>query len=83
MCRNRSTLACVAASAVCRMPRYPFAPPWYEKLAASVQDKPLGPRRICPHKGADLSRMPVRDGCVTCPLHGLRFDAETGRVKCQ
>ena len=35
-------------------------------------------KRICPHKGADLSRIPERDGMIHCPLHGLRFCAETG-----
>lgn len=33
----------------------------------------------CPHKGIDLSSMPVVDGVVTCPAHGLRYDSSTGR----
>ncbi len=33
---------------------------------------------ICPHRGANLRSVPVVDGCKTCPLHGLRWDAETG-----
>lgn len=28
----------------------------------------------CPHRGADLSRGRVREGCVECPFHGWRFD---------
>lgn len=32
----------------------------------------------CPHRSARLSQGTVTDGCVTCPFHGLRFDA-TGK----
>ncbi len=31
----------------------------------------------CPHKGVNLASMPVVDGVVTCPAHGLRFDKKT------
>jgi nitrite reductase (NADH) small subunit len=34
----------------------------------------------CPHKGGPLSDGLVAEGCVTCPLHGWRFDLETGRA---
>jgi len=27
----------------------------------------------CPHRGIDLSRCPVKNGCVVCPGHGLLF----------
>lgn len=30
--------------------------------------------------GAPIKPVPLRDGCVTCPFHGARFDAATGRV---
>lgn len=30
----------------------------------------------CPHLGASLSLGSVRDGCIVCPFHGLRFNAE-------
>jgi nitrite reductase (NADH) small subunit len=33
---------------------------------------------ICPHRGGPLQDGLVADGCVTCPLHGRRFDLETG-----
>lgn len=36
---------------------------------------------ICPHKGLALGTVPVVDGIITCPLHGLRIDAETGLVQ--
>lgn len=33
----------------------------------------------CPHAGGPLADGIVADRCVTCPLHGLRFDLTTGR----
>lgn len=35
---------------------------------------------ICPHRGAVLGSLPVKDGVITCPLHGLRIAVLTGRV---
>lgn len=35
---------------------------------------------ICPHKRFPLGSIAPVDGVVTCPLHGLRIDAESGRV---
>ena len=32
----------------------------------------------CPHEGGPLADGIVAGGCVTCPLHGLRFDLDTG-----
>lgn len=32
----------------------------------------------CPHRGGPLSDGLVADGCVTCPLHGWRFDLRNG-----
>ncbi len=32
----------------------------------------------CPHAGGSLAEGTRTDGCVTCPLHGWRFDACTG-----
>jgi nitrite reductase (NADH) small subunit len=34
----------------------------------------------CPHRGGPLQDGIVADRCVTCPLHGWRFDLETGRA---
>jgi nitrite reductase/ring-hydroxylating ferredoxin subunit len=33
---------------------------------------------ICPHRKAPLGSVAVIDGVITCPLHGLRINAETG-----
>jgi nitrite reductase (NADH) small subunit len=32
----------------------------------------------CPHEGGPLADGIVADRCVTCPLHGWRFDLDTG-----
>jgi Rieske Fe-S protein len=34
----------------------------------------------CPHRGYELSQAAPKDGVITCPLHGLRFDAETKQL---
>jgi nitrite reductase (NADH) small subunit len=34
----------------------------------------------CPHSGGPLSDGIVADHCVTCPLHGWRFDLASGRA---
>ncbi len=34
---------------------------------------------VCPHKQFPLGPVAAIGGVVTCPLHGLRVDAETGR----
>jgi nitrite reductase (NADH) small subunit len=33
----------------------------------------------CPHAGGPLQDGLVADGCVTCPLHGRRFDLRDGQ----
>lgn len=35
---------------------------------------------LCTHAGALLSRGPVADCAVECPLHGSRFDLRTGQI---
>jgi len=34
----------------------------------------------CPHRGFDLTGVKPRNGKITCPLHGLEFDVETGKL---
>lgn len=34
----------------------------------------------CPHRGYDLINTNAVDGVIKCPLHGLRFEAETGEL---
>jgi len=33
---------------------------------------------VCPHEGGPLADGIVAKRCVTCPLHGWRFDLDTG-----
>lgn len=35
---------------------------------------------VCPHKHFPLGSIEPIDGVLNCPLHGLRIDAETGKV---
>ena len=64
-----------------RWPVYPAGTPkWINALSAAYSHARMGANRICPHRGADLSTMVVTDGCVTCPLHGLKWNIATGRV---
>lgn len=54
---------------------------WLPSLEDAYQDAQLKPGLVCPHRGASLASMPVDDdGCVTCPLHGLRWHVESGRL---
>lgn len=34
----------------------------------------------CPHRGYDLSQVTPVNGVITCPLHGLQFDAITKEI---
>lgn len=34
----------------------------------------------CPHRGASLALGKIKDGCITCPFHGIAFDGE-GKCK--
>ncbi len=35
----------------------------------------------CPHAGSSLERGSVREGCITCPKHGIVFDLDSGRAQ--
>jgi hypothetical protein len=49
-------------------------------LQGVFSGKAVAPAKpICPHHGAILSGM-TRRGCLTCPNHGLRFSAATGKM---
>ena len=35
----------------------------------------------CPHRGFDLTNVkPDKDGVITCPLHGLKFDKDSKKI---
>ena len=54
---------------------------WHSALTAAYADRQLIDGHICPHQGTDLAGIvPDHAGVVTCPLHGLRWCARTGRI---
>ena len=64
-------------------PEYPQAnrTSWRLGLTAAYADYQLIDGHIRPHQGTDLTGIvPDDDGVVTCPLHGLRWCARTGRI---
>jgi len=54
-----------------------------KKIAPSMAAARLDLCRLaCPHRGADLRQVrPATDGTITCPMHGLRWDAKTGELR--
>lgn len=58
------------------MPQHPRPNCYAKRLAAS--HKPLAACMRCPHRGFDLRQIPVRDGRIVRPGHGLVWDATTG-----
>ena len=59
----------------------PAAMIWQARLCEAYADAKLKPGRVCPHRGADLSTIPPdENGVVQCPLHGLFWNVETGRL---
>ena len=53
---------------------------WTKSLGQAYADQSLINGNVCPHQGTDLSGItPGPDGIITCPLHGLRWHARTGR----
>lgn len=46
---------------------------------ALVKGQTLKACKVCPHRGLPLGSIPAVDGIVTCPGHGMRWDASTGQ----
>lgn len=66
-----------------RMPDFPLVvktqrAPWFDKLQDAYADS-RGCAR-CPHRGMPLQGLPVKDGVVICPGHGLAWSVETGEM---
>ena len=56
-------------------------PNWLPILRKAFEQSRLLPGMICPHRGADLSGIgPDENGIITCPLHRLRWRANTGHA---
>ena len=66
-------------------PPYPYSPgdgkpSWLPRLEEAHADDTLH-GLVCPHRGASLEGMaPDPEGCVTCPLHGLRWNLVSGKL---
>lgn len=70
-------------SMVCirEMPEYNYvAPPLAPMLNALYSDKGLSSCKRCPHQNQYVGNCSTRDNIIECPAHGLRFDADTGKV---
>jgi nitrite reductase/ring-hydroxylating ferredoxin subunit len=37
---------------------------------------------LCSHLAAPLDRARIRDGMIICPVHGAKFDPESGAARC-
>lgn len=46
----------------------------------AIKGQTLKTCMVCPHRGLPLGSMPVINGVITCPGHGLRWRADTGEV---
>ena len=65
--------------------------PYLEGRSVTVQGRRIAIFRLpsglaaiyahCPHAAGPLADGIVADSCVTCPLHGRRFDLHTGTLK--
>jgi hypothetical protein len=67
------------------MPDFPFSiggtviSKWLPKLQGAYAGVSAKCGR-CPHRGFSLKGLPVKDGKVICPGHGLQFNVNTGEL---
>ena len=54
--------------------------PPFHVLLALVDGAPFAIEDACNHAGASLAEGELRDGCVSCPMHGYRFEMRSGRL---
>jgi nitrite reductase/ring-hydroxylating ferredoxin subunit len=50
-------------------------------LLVRSEDKVYALDNLCPHAGSKLDKGRIVKGAVACPLHGARFELETGKCK--
>ena len=62
-------------------PDYPtHLAPWHQDLSEAYAGFSLIDG-LCPHQGTDLTAIPPdQNGVITCPLHGLQWCAQTGKI---
>lgn len=53
---------------------------WPFRLETAYADQRLKAGLVCPHRGTCLKSMPVVNGVVQCPAHGLHWNVETGAL---
>ena len=63
-------------------PEFPAAAKFAAKVEGLFGNLRMDPeKRVCPHRGMDLRTVEVgHDGCLTCPGHGLKWNATTGEM---
>lgn len=76
---------CVRSSPIFPDQRSPQLPKKQLPITYTVEETCRGQRidpanPVCPHKGIALHSVPIINGCIDCPGHGLRFDATTGEI---
>jgi nitrite reductase/ring-hydroxylating ferredoxin subunit len=54
--------------------------PPFDVLVALVDGEPFAIEDACNHAGASLSEGDRHGRCVSCPMHGYRFELTTGRL---
>jgi nitrite reductase/ring-hydroxylating ferredoxin subunit len=54
--------------------------PPFHVVVALVGDEPHAIEDACNHAGASLSEGYREGACVTCPMHGYRFELATGHL---
>jgi hypothetical protein len=87
MSKNQITERPVERKMLCkrRMPDFPLfvkvrlAPHWMGPLERHYAHANAKCGR-CPHRGFNLKGLPVKDGKIICPGHGLQFDVNTGAL---
>ena len=72
---GRVPRSALEGGALVRLPWPPF-----DVLVALVAGRPCAIEDACNHAGASLSEGDRDAVCVHCPMHGYRFDLETGRL---
>lgn len=50
-------------------------------ILINVKGEVFACEKECPHQGAPLDAAIVKDGYLSCPRHGYRFDLKTGACR--
>jgi nitrite reductase/ring-hydroxylating ferredoxin subunit len=72
---GRVARSALEAGAMARLEWPPF-----DVVVALVDGAPCAIEDACNHAGASLSEGDRHGSCVSCPMHGYRFELTTGRL---